>query len=89
MLYKLILPDSIRDKLTDVVYLQISLLLYASQTQELNKNDCIEYFRKLKRFKGRHQQIADWIWNTEKRQVILNSNCFKLLQQVLLLKNAN
>lgn len=77
MLYKLILPDSIREQLTDVVYLQISLLLYASQTEQLNKNDCIEYFRKLKRFNGRHQQIADWIWNTEKKA---GDTKFKLLQ---------
>lgn len=77
MLYKLILPDSIRDKLTDVVYLQISLLLYASQTEELNKDNCVEYFRKLKRFNGRHQQIANWIWNTEKKT---GDTKFKLLQ---------
>jgi hypothetical protein len=65
MLYKLNLPDTIREQLTDVVYLQIALLLYASKSSELTKYECIEYFNKLKRFQGRHQQIADWIWRTE------------------------
>jgi hypothetical protein len=75
MLYKIILSDIIRERLTDVVYLQMELLCYASYYShlELNKENCEIHFEKSPRFRGRHQDIAEWIFRGTKKRELLKT----------------
>jgi len=71
MLYQVKLPDSTREQLTDVVYLQMRLIRYAASTLTLSQDSCERYFKGYKRFRGRHQQIAEWIWRGRKKRELL------------------
>ena len=75
MLYKIILPEITLERLTDVVYLQMTLLRYASyrSPSQLNQGNCEIYFEKSQRFRGRHQDIAEWIFRGTKKRELLKT----------------
>jgi len=65
MLHKVRLPQITRERLTDVVVLQIWLLFYAASKVSLeaeDKQDCASKLNKCPRFSGRGEDIANWIW---------------------------
>lgn len=71
MIYKVELPELTLNRLTDVVYLQMRLLRYAASTSSINEKDCDRYLKAYQRFKGRHEQIARWLWQGHKRRKLL------------------
>ena len=75
MLYRIELPEITRERLTDVVYLQMTLLRYAAYRPplELNKENCAIYFEKSKRFRGRHQEISEWIFRGSTKRKLLET----------------
>jgi hypothetical protein len=84
MIYKVKLPKFTRERLTDIVYLQMRLIRYAASTSTLSQESCERYFKSYKRFQGRHQQIAEWIWRgSTKRELIehfFNGSCSEKLE---------
>ncbi|ACK66973.1 conserved hypothetical protein [Rippkaea orientalis PCC 8801] len=75
MLYRIELPEITLERLTDVVYLQMTLLRYASyrSPSQLNKEDCAVYFEKSQRFRGRHKEIAEWIFRGSTKRKLLET----------------
>ncbi|MEH1907941.1 HNH endonuclease signature motif containing protein [Nostoc sp.] len=71
MIYKVDLPELTLNRLTDVVYLQMRLLRYAASTSSINEEDCARYLKAYKIFKGRHEQIARWLFNKPKPRELL------------------
>lgn len=71
MIYKIELPELTLNRLTDVVYLQMRLLRYAASTSSIKEEDCAHYLKAYKRFKGRHEQIARWLFNKPKPTELL------------------
>jgi hypothetical protein len=66
MIHGLKLPAITRERLMDIVLLQIDLLYYAASYNEAKKETCISYFREKpleERFKGRGEAIAAWLWD--------------------------
>ncbi len=68
MIYKVELPELTLKRLTDVVYLQMRLLRYASSTSSLSREGCERYLQGYQRFRGRHKEIAKWLWDVSKRR---------------------
>ncbi|MHC5825110.1 MAG: hypothetical protein ACYT04_56995, partial [Nostoc sp.] len=66
MIYQLKLPELTLKRLTDVVYLQMCFLRYASSRTALDQQSCEKYFSRHPRFRGRHQQIAKWLWGKQR-----------------------
>lgn len=66
MIYQLKLPELTLKRLTDVVYLQMCFLRYASSRTALDQQSCENYFSRHPRFRGRHQQIAKWLWGKQR-----------------------
>ncbi len=62
MIHQVRLPDKTLSRLTDIVMLQMSLLFYAVSKPELGDASCAKYLDGLKRFQGRGDKIAKWIW---------------------------
>ncbi|MEQ8962372.1 MAG: hypothetical protein RLP02_31345 [Coleofasciculus sp. C2-GNP5-27] len=73
MIYQVELPELTLKRLTDVVYLQMRLLRYAASTETLSRQTCERYLKGYKRFRGRHKQIADWLWRGPKRRKLLEN----------------
>ncbi len=71
MIYQLELPKLTLKRLTDVVYLQMEFLNYASSKPLLDQQSCQDYFSKHPKFSGRQEKIAKWLWNG-KRSKLLN-----------------
>ncbi len=71
MIYKVELPELTLKRLTDVVYLQMRLLRYASSTSSLSREGCERYLQGYQRFRGRHKEIAKWLWDGSKRRELL------------------
>lgn len=71
MIYQVELPALTLKRLTDVVYLQMRLLRYAASRETLSRQTCERYLQGYKRFRGRHKQIADWLWRGSKRRKLL------------------
>jgi len=71
MIHQVKLPKLTLKRLTDVVYLQMWFLRYASSRTTLDQKSCEDYFRKHPRFRGRHEQITKWLWS-KKRVTKLN-----------------
>jgi hypothetical protein len=67
MIYTVKLPTLIRERLTDVVYLQMLLLRYAVSRTSLCKESCKAYIERHRRFRGRGKDITDWLWNGSAR----------------------
>jgi hypothetical protein len=63
MIHQVELPEITLKRLTDVVYLQMWFLRYASSRTTLDQKSCEDYFSKHPRFWGRHEQIAQWLWS--------------------------
>jgi hypothetical protein len=63
MIHQVELHEFILKCLTDVVYLQMWFLEYASSRTALDQESCEDYFSEHPRFHGRHQQIAQWLWD--------------------------
>lgn len=70
MIYQLKLPEVTLKCLTDVVYLQMCFLRYASSRTALDQQSCEKYFSRHPRFRGRHQQIAKWLWGTQRLKTL-------------------
>lgn len=66
MIYQLKLPELTLRCLTDVIYLQMSFLRYASSRTKLEQQSCEKYFSRHRLFCGRHQQIAKWLWSKKR-----------------------
>lgn len=66
MIYQLNLPELTLKCLTDIVYLQMCFLRYASSRTALDQQSCEKYFSRHPRFRGRHQQIAKWLWGKQR-----------------------
>jgi hypothetical protein len=62
MIHDVHLPNLTRERLTDVVVLQIWLLFYAASNSTLDRTDCGDRLNKCHRFRGRGEKIAKWIW---------------------------
>ncbi|AUT02868.1 hypothetical protein CLI64_22050 [Nostoc sp. CENA543] len=62
MIHDVHLPDLTRDRLTDVVVLQIWLLFYAASNSTLDQTNCGDRLNRCHRFRGRGDKIAKWIW---------------------------
>ncbi len=76
MIHGLKLPALTRERLRDIVQMQIDLLYYAASCDDVQFSTCITYFNENpleERFKGRGEAIAGWLWerNTTKRHVFL------------------
>ena len=67
MIHQVSLPELTRKRLTDVLVLQMRLLLYAAGTASLNQSDCANHLDRRRRFQGRGADIAAWIWRAPKR----------------------
>ncbi|MUH01143.1 hypothetical protein F7734_56315 [Scytonema sp. UIC 10036] len=61
MIHDVHLPDLTRERLTDVVVLQIWLLFYAASNSTLDQTDCGDRLNRCPRFRGRGEKIAKWI----------------------------
>lgn len=73
MLHEVLLPQRTEECLTDIVYLQIWLLLFAASKTTLDatkgsadQHECATKLDKCPRFLGRGSEIAAWIWGAEK-----------------------
>jgi hypothetical protein len=62
MIHQIYLPEITRNRLTDVVALQVLLLTYAATRDTLNEASCAIYLDRCARFRGRGAQIAALIW---------------------------
>jgi hypothetical protein len=65
MIYPLILSQQIEYYLSEVVLLQMKLLLCAAQEQHMTPDLCIHYLNEKDEqghFRGRGQAVADWLW---------------------------
>lgn len=69
MIHQVKLPNETRDRLTEAVYVQVWLLLYASLHSSLNEQDCAAFLEHRSRFQGRSAQIAAWIWKAPKSRL--------------------
>ena len=58
MIYQLELPDLTLKRLTDIVYVQMWFLRYASLRSTLDQTSCKVYFERHPKFRGRHEEIA-------------------------------
>jgi 5-methylcytosine-specific restriction endonuclease McrA len=67
MIHQVFLPEITRERLTDVVALQVLLLTYAATRDTLNEASCTTYLDRCARFRGRGAQIAAWIWRAPSR----------------------
>jgi hypothetical protein len=70
MIYQLNLPELTLKRLTDVVYLQMCFLRYASSRTALDQQSCEKYFSRYPRFRGRHQQITKWLWGKQRLKTL-------------------
>ena len=62
MIHDVDLPAITRQRLTDVVVLQIWLLFYAASNSTLDQTDCGDRLNRCPRFRGRGEEIAKWVW---------------------------
>lgn len=67
MIHQTILSELTRERLTDVLILQLRLLLYAAGTESLDQSDCATYLDRRRRFRGRGTDIAAWIWRSPRK----------------------
>ena len=68
MIHQVHLPDVTRQRLTDVVMLQLRLLSYAASAATLDEASCAQHLDHHARFRGRGIQIAQWLWRAPKRR---------------------
>jgi hypothetical protein len=61
MIHEVHLPPLTLKRLTDVVVLQMWLLLYAASHSTLDPTDCANHLDKCPRFRGRGEKIVNWI----------------------------
>ena len=72
MLHEVRLPEITRERLTDVVVLQLWLLFYAASKTGLGNADkqaCAEKLDNCPRFRGRGHEIIGWIWNAPTKRL--------------------
>jgi hypothetical protein len=77
MLHEVRLPQITLERLTDVVVLQVWLLFYAASKTSLkrsDKQDLADALNRSRRFSGRGNDIASWVW-------IARKNRFGLLKE--------
>ncbi|MGE0821918.1 MAG: HNH endonuclease [Candidatus Binatia bacterium] len=67
MIHQVKLPELTRKRLTDVVALQMRLLMYASSVKALDQASCANYLDRCAQFRSRGGQIAAWLWRSSKR----------------------
>jgi hypothetical protein len=68
MIHQVHLPDVTRQRLTDVVMLQLRLLYYAASAATLEEASCAQHLDQHARFCGRGAQIARWLWRAPQRR---------------------
>jgi hypothetical protein len=73
MIYRIALSDLTRKRFTDIVMLQLRLLNYAAGRRKLTENGCADFLNKSRRFRGRGEQIARWLWRGPKRLRLIKS----------------
>jgi hypothetical protein len=73
MIHRIELPGLTRKRLTDIVMLQLRLLKYASDRTTLTKVSCADSLNESRRFRGRGDEIAKWLWRGPKRLALLKS----------------
>lgn len=74
MIHALKLPPITRERLMDIVRMQIDLLYYAASCDDVQHSTCISYFNEKpleECFKGRGEAIAGWLWRGTKRNEFL------------------
>jgi hypothetical protein len=64
MIHEVHLAEKIRQRLTDIIVLQMTLLDYALSVPEVSKDSCAAYLDERIRFSGRGQKIAEWLWQS-------------------------
>ncbi|MEC4816404.1 MAG: hypothetical protein SAK29_24525 [Scytonema sp. PMC 1069.18] len=69
MIHNVDLPALTRERLTDVVVLQIWLLFYAASNSTLDQTDCGDRLNRCHRFRGRGDKIAKWIWQASESRL--------------------
>lgn len=71
MIHQLELPDLTRKRLTDIVMLQLRLLKYAARRKKLTPLGCAKCLNESRRFRGRGDEIAEWLWHGPERLRLL------------------
>ena len=69
MIHDVYLPALTRERLTDVVVLQMWLLFYAASNSTLDQTDCGDRLNRCPRFRGRGDKIAEWIWKASESRL--------------------
>lgn len=69
MIHEVRLPEITRERLTDVVVLQIWLLFYAASNSTLDQTVCGARLNRYHRFRGRGDKIAKWIWQASESRL--------------------
>ena len=67
MIHQICLPEITRNRLTDVVALQVLVLTYAATRDTLIEASSATYLDRCAKFSGRGAQIAAWIWRAPGR----------------------
>jgi hypothetical protein len=62
------LPEKTRQRLTEVVHLQFSLLRWASKISDPTEDKCLGWLGGQKRFQNKGNCIAAWIWASKERK---------------------
>jgi hypothetical protein len=73
MIHSVSLSQETEKRLTDIVMLQMCLLRYALFTQRIDKDTCVVYLNRHKRYQNRGEAIARWVFDgrVPKRQELL------------------
>lgn len=66
MIHTAKLPAITLQRLKEIVYLQITLLKWASTEEELSEENCREWLQQRKRFRSHAEKITQWVWQAEK-----------------------
>lgn len=67
MIHEVHLSETIRERLTDIMVLQMTLLDYALSVPTVSEDSCASYLDECTRFSSRGQEIAKWLWQSTNR----------------------
>lgn len=67
------LPVATRRHLSEILFLQLKILRWATGEREITKEKCEAWLSGKPRFSGRASHIADWLWRSAKRHKTLEN----------------
>lgn len=67
MLHTVYLPDFNKNRLSEIVALQVHLLNYAAENSLIDQTTCAAWLNAIPGIAGRGEKISDWLWRADAR----------------------